>query len=164
MKPVDVRGSGLKQNKARGLLVIGETALSMVLLIGAVLLIRTFVSLRKVDPGINPHNVLTMETSLTGNRYATIGNVARLEHDVVERMEAIPGVIAASPAVQLPVANQGLDLPLVIEGRPLKDKYHGDEFPAKRSPYYYDVFRIPLVVRLAFQRPRRRKQPGGLGD
>ncbi len=138
-------GSGLKQNKARGLLVIGETALSMVLLIGAVLLIRTFVSLRKVDPGINPHNVLTMETSLTGNRYATIGNVARLEHDVVERMEAIPGVIAASPAVQLPVANQGLDLPLVIEGRPLKDKYHGDEFWRSVGPHYYDVFRIPLV-------------------
>ena len=97
-------GSGLKQNKARGLLVIGETALSMVLLIGAVLLIRTFISLRKVDPGIDPHNVLTLQTSLIGNRYGTIGNVARLEHDVVERLEAVPGrILAASPAgVQLP--------------------------------------------------------------
>jgi predicted permease len=117
----------------------------MILLIGAVLLIRTFVSLRKVDPGIDPHNILTMETSLIGNRYSSVGNVARLEHDVVEHLEAIPGVIAASPAVQLPVVNAGLDLPIVIEGRPLQDKYHGDEFWRSVGPHYYDVFRIPLV-------------------
>jgi putative ABC transport system permease protein len=114
-------------------------------LIGAVLLIRTFISLRKVDPGIDPHNILTMETSLVGNRYSSIGNVARLEHDVVEHIEAIPGVIAASAAVQLPVVNAGLDLPFVIEGRPLQDKYHGDEFWRSVGPHYYDVFRIPLV-------------------
>jgi predicted permease len=138
-------GSGLRQNKARGLLVIGETALSMVLLIGAVLLIRTFISLRKVDPGIDPHNVLTLQTSLIGNRYGNMGNVARLEHNVVERIEAIPGVLAAAPAIQLPVVNVGLDLPFVIEGRPLQDKYHGDEFWRSVGPHYYDVFRIPLV-------------------
>jgi putative ABC transport system permease protein len=153
-------GSGLKQNKARGLLVIGETALSVILLIGAVLLIRTFVSLRKVDPGIDPHNVLTMQTSLIGNRYATIAQTARLQHDVVERLEAIPGVIAASPAIQVPVVNMGLDLPFVVEGRPLQDKYHGDEFWRSVGPHYFDVFRIRLVSGRVFnERDVENSQP-----
>jgi len=135
-------GSGFRQNRARGLLVVGETALSVVLLIGAVLLIRTFVGLRNVDPGIDAHNVLTMQTSLIGNRYATTAKAAQLQSDVVDRLEAVPGVLNASPAIQLPVVNIGIDLPFVIEGRPLRDKYHGDEFWRSVGPHYFDVFHI----------------------
>jgi putative ABC transport system permease protein len=153
-------GSGLKQNKARGLLVIGETALSVVLLIGAVLLIRTFISLRHVDPGIDAHNVLTMQTSLIGKKYATISQTARLEHDVVERLEALPGVVAATPTIQLPVVNLGLDLPFVIEGRPLQDKYHGDVFWRNVGAHFFDVFRIPLVSGRVFnERDVENNQP-----
>jgi predicted permease len=59
-------GSGLRQNKARGVLVVAELALAVVLLIGAGLLIRTFAALRSVAPGFDAHNVLTVETALTG--------------------------------------------------------------------------------------------------
>ena len=62
-------GSGMRQNKARGLLVMVEMALAMVLLVGAGLLIRTFSALHSVAPGFDPHNVLTMDTALTGSRY-----------------------------------------------------------------------------------------------
>jgi len=135
-------GSGFRQNRARGLLVVGETALSVVLLIGAVLLIRTFLGLRNVDPGIDAHNILTMQTSLIGNRYSTTDKTAQLQSDVVDRLEAVPGILNAAPAIQLPVVNMGLDLPFVIEGRPLQDKYHGDEFWRSVGPHYFDVFHI----------------------
>jgi len=58
-----------RQSKARSLLVVSEVSLALVLLVGSALLIRTFVALRGVDPGFNPHNVLTMEMSLTGDRF-----------------------------------------------------------------------------------------------
>ena len=62
-------GTGFRQGKARSLLVISEVSLALVLLVGAALLIRTFIALRAVDPGFDAHNVLTMEMSLTGDRY-----------------------------------------------------------------------------------------------
>jgi predicted permease len=145
-------GSGFRQNRARGLLVVGETALSVVLLIGAVLLIRTFLGLRDVDPGIDSHNVLTMQTSLIGNRYSTTAKTAQLQSDVVDRLEAVPGVLNASPAIQLPVVNFGLDLPFTVEGRPLQDKYHGDEFWRSVGPHYFDVFHIGLKAGRVFSK------------
>jgi predicted permease len=138
-------GSGMRQNKARGFLVIAETALSVVLLIGAVLLMRTLVGLRHVDPGIDSRNVLTMKTSLAGARFDNTSKTSRLQHDVVERLEAVPGILSATAAIQLPVVNVGLDLPFVIEGRPLQDKFHGDEFWRSVGPHYFDVFHIPLT-------------------
>ena len=62
-------GTGFRQSKVRSLLVISEVSLALVLLIGAALLIRTFVALRNVNPGFDAHNVLTMEMSLTGDRF-----------------------------------------------------------------------------------------------
>jgi predicted permease len=91
-----------------------------------------------------------MQTSLIGKRYATIAQTARLQHDVVERLEALPGVLAAAPAVQVPVVGNDLDLPFVIEGRPVQDKYHGDEYWRSVGAHYFDVFRIPILSGRAF--------------
>ena len=60
-------GTGLRQNKTRSMLVVTEVALALVLLMGAALLIRTSVALRTVNPGFDPHNVLTMRMSMTGS-------------------------------------------------------------------------------------------------
>ena len=62
-------GFGLRQSKARSALIVTEVGLALVLLVGAALLIRTFIALRMVDPGYDTHNVLTMEMALTGDRY-----------------------------------------------------------------------------------------------
>ena len=85
-------GTGFRQGKARSLLVISEVSLALVLLIGAALLIRTFIALRGVNPGFNPHNVLTMEMSLTGDRFTKTAGVAQMVRDGRERLNAIPGV------------------------------------------------------------------------
>ncbi|HXI39420.1 MAG TPA: ABC transporter permease, partial [Bryobacteraceae bacterium] len=109
-------GTSMRQNKARGLLVVTEMALALVLLIGAALLIRTFIALRSVNPGFDAHNVLTMETSLTGSRYETTASADQLTRDAVERIEALPGVVAASLTCSLPL-EPSFGLPFTIEGR-----------------------------------------------
>jgi predicted permease len=141
-------GTGMKQNKARGLLVISEMALAVVLLVGAALLIRTFSGLRNVDPGVETHNILTMQTSMTGERYATNALMANLERTLVQRIEAVPGVVGAAPAVTMPVQQMGLDLPIRIEGKaPPADgsPFHGDEYWRYVGWHYFDVFKIPLL-------------------
>jgi predicted permease len=143
-------GSGLRQNKVRGLLVVAEIALAMVLLVGAGLLIRTFAALHSVDPGFDAHNVLTMETALTGTRYdhtAAIDDVAR---QVLERVHAIPGVESAAASSYLPL-DGGLGLGFIIEGRPLTNgPAHGGAAWNYVTPRFFDVFRIPIVAGRAF--------------
>ena len=138
-------GSGLRQNKARSILVVTEMALALVLLVGAALLIRTFGVLRSVDPGFDPHNVLTMEMSLTGSRFAKAAGVNQLVREAQRRVEALPGVTALASTCCLPLEG-GFGLPLIIEGRPLTNgPAHGGASWRTVSPRYFEVFKIPLV-------------------
>ncbi len=84
-------GTGLRQNRARSILVASEMALAVILLVGAALMIRTFVGLRSVQPGFDPHNVITMQTSLSGGRYDCTVKVANMGHQVVQRIEGLAG-------------------------------------------------------------------------
>jgi putative ABC transport system permease protein len=138
-------GTGMKQNRVRGALVVSEVALALILLVGAALLIRTFQGLRAVEPGFDATNVLTLKTSLSGGRYDHTAQTARLVHDAVERIEALPGVKAAGMAAVLPLEG-GLDLPFVIEGRaPAHGKYEGDEYYRFVAPHYFSALRIPVL-------------------
>ncbi len=137
-------GAGLGQSKARSMLVVTEMALSLVLLAGAALLIRTFVALRTVDPGFDAHNVLTMEMSLSGKRFEKTAAVAQLVRDAERRVKSIPGVTALATTYSVPLEPRG-SLPFTIEGRPLtNDQYHGAAQTRAVSPRYFEVFRIPL--------------------
>lgn len=136
-------GTSKAQNRARAVLVATEIALALVLLIGASLLIRTFVGLRSVNPGIDPHNVLTLDTAL-GNSYTKTGAVANFVAQSVHRIEVLPGVEAVASAVALP-ATTGIDLPFNIAGRtPTDGQYNGDEQWRSISPHYFQALRIPL--------------------
>jgi predicted permease len=95
-------GTGFRQGIARSLLVISEVSLALVLLICASLLIRTFIALRGVGPGLDAHNALTMEMSLNGPRYQTTAGVAQLLRDGRERVNAIPGVETSAAGYWLP--------------------------------------------------------------
>jgi len=138
-------GSGLRQNKARSILVVTEMALALVLLVGAALLIRTFGALRSVDPGFDARNVLTMQMSLTGTRFNKAAGVNQLVREVQRHVESLPGVTALASTCCLPLEG-GFGLPLTIEGRPLTDgPFHGGASWHPVSPRYFRVFKIPLV-------------------
>jgi len=138
-------GTGFRQGKARATLVVSEVSLALVLLIGAALLIRTFVALHEVNPGFDAHNVLTMEMSLTGERFDKTAGVAQLSHDGRERLDAIPGVEESATTCCLPIEGQ-FGLPFTIVGRPV-DPSKGEAGAGwmSASPDYYKLFRIPVL-------------------
>lgn len=138
-------GSGMRQNKARGLLVMVEMALAIVLLVGAGLLIRTFSALHSVAPGFDPHNVLTMDTALTGSRFDHTAAIDLMTRQALDRIHAIPGVEAAAATSYLPLEG-GLGLGFIIEGRPLTDgPEHGGAGWNYVTARFFDVFKIPIV-------------------
>jgi predicted permease len=143
-------GTGLRHTRVRSALVVAETALALVLLVGAALLIRSFVGLRSVDPGLDPRNVFTFQTSLAGGAYSTTASVSAFTTQVVRRVESLPGVEAAASTIVLPV-EAGIDLPFRIVGKPpAQGEYNGDEQWRSVSPHYFNVFKIPLLRGRAF--------------
>jgi putative ABC transport system permease protein len=144
-------GTGLRQNKARTLLVIVEVALAVVLLVGSALLIRTSMALREVNPGFNTEHVLTMRMSLTGPRFEKSAGVDQLVREGLERLRGLPGVLGAAATCCVPLEG-GYGLPFRIIGRPLDGNIpvHGGGQWLTISQEYFDVFRIPLIRGRAF--------------
>ncbi len=140
-------GTGLRHSRVRGLLVVSEIALAVVLLAGAALMIRTFAGLRSVRSGLDASNVLTLRTAISGSRYATTANVAGMVQQATDRIQALPGVQLAASAVSLPMESVGIDMPFSIAGRTPKggDKWEGDEYWRFVSPGYFEALRVPLL-------------------
>jgi len=135
-------GSGFRQNKARATMVIVETSLALVLLIGSALLIRTFLALRSVEPGFDAHNILTMRMSLTGERFQKTAGVEQIMRQGLDRVRNLPGVETASAACCVPLEG-GYGLPFDIVGRPHIDQAGGHWLTI--APGYFEVFRIPVI-------------------
>ncbi|HUA87652.1 MAG TPA: ABC transporter permease [Bryobacteraceae bacterium] len=153
-------GASLRQNRSRAVLVVTEIALATVLLIGAGLLMRTFAALHQVAPGFDSHNVLTMETSLTGDRYNRTAAIADLARQAQQRFEALPGVEAAAATCCLPLEG-AFGLGFIIEGRPLGDRpVHGGAKWEYVDYRYFDVFKIPIVRGRAFNERDTGSSPG----
>jgi putative ABC transport system permease protein len=137
-------GTGLRQNKARAALVVSEVSLAMVLLVGAALLIRTFVALYSVDPGFDANDVLTMRTMLTEPKYQETAGVIQAAHDALERIRAVPGVLAATATDFLPL-QVSAELTFNIIGRPsMQGRFNGDGAWSPVGPGFFEVFRIPV--------------------
>jgi putative ABC transport system permease protein len=134
-------GGGMRHNKTRSILVVTEMALALILLVGAVLLIRTFGALRVVNPGFDAHNILTMEMSLAGPHFEKAAAVNQLERDGRQRLESLPGVVSAALTCCLPLEG-GFGLPFTIEGQTPKDEEDAQWISI--SPHYFDVFRISV--------------------
>jgi predicted permease len=125
-------------------------ALAIVLLVGAGLLIRTFLALHQVPPGFDPHNVLTMNTALTGTQFEKTATITEAARRIIERIEALPGVEAAAATDYLPLEG-GLGLGFAIEGRPLTNgTTHGGAGWAYVTARFFDVFKVAVVRGRAF--------------
>jgi predicted permease len=141
------RGSteSLARNRMRSLLVVTEIALSLVLLISAGLLIRSFMRLRDVDPGFNSKNVLTTTLSPNRVKYAEADQQKNFFRDVLERVRSLPGVEAAGLVNPLPLNGNTSSVTFTVEGRPTTP---GKQFSSNRrmiSPDYFRAMSIPLI-------------------
>ncbi len=143
----------------RGLLVVGQVALSVVLLIGAVLLIESFARLHSVDPGLQPANLLTMKIALPLARYDTGPKRAAFFNELAPRVEAMPGVRAAAVALSLPTTVL-LGTNIQVEGQPLVEPRQQPMSTLQSiTPGYFHTMGIP--VRRGREFTARENTPGG---
>jgi putative ABC transport system permease protein len=132
------------RHSLRSLLVMSEMALALILLIGAALMIQSFLRLRHVSPGFTSDNVLTMEVSLPRNSYPRERRPAFFQQ-LIERAQSLPGAQVVAAAKHLPLSGDNMNFAFDVEGRP---------FPPGKSPGadcrfvstdYFKVLRIPLM-------------------
>jgi putative ABC transport system permease protein len=155
--------SGSRGNRIRALLVVAEVAISLVLLIGAGLLINSFLRLRSVDPGFQKDNLLTMKIVLPELKYPDLTRRSAFYTNLLQRVEALPGVKSAAVTTNLPLYRQGNSVAIDIEGRPAPPP--GQEIIiATRivSPKYLTTMGIPLLKGRQFGPEETAKMPGAV--
>jgi predicted permease len=145
LKAGDRGGSAVGGSKVRGVLVACELALAVIVLIGAALLLRSFVVLRHVRPGFDGHNVLTMQTPLIGRRFARAAPLIDVANEGVRRLLTVPGVDVAASSLTGPPLEPLAALNIGIVGRP---EIEQDSYAVHWNlvtPEYFDLFKIPVV-------------------
>ncbi|HKD81364.1 MAG TPA: ABC transporter permease [Candidatus Angelobacter sp.] len=133
-------------NNLRRLLVISELAISVVVLIAAGLLMRSFVRLQGVSPGFNYANVLTLELTMSGDRYKDPQLVRSTYRQLWERLERLPGVTSAGGVSSLPLSEMYAWGPITVEGRispPGENFINADERLV--AGHYFETMQIPLL-------------------
>lgn len=149
-------------NRARAILVVSEVALSLILLAGAGLLSRSLWNLHRVNPGLDPHNVLTMSLPVTTKRLPTPAAQAEFFEDVLRRLRALPGVESAAAIDNMPLSGDGGSIqPVQIEGRPVVQMADQPEVAVRLiSSGFIHTMRIPLIAGREFNDS---DTPGGRG-
>ncbi len=137
--------SGHGQRQLRTSLIGAEVALSLVLLVIASLMIRSFTALRGVRPGVSSNNILTAAISLPDSRYGSEA-VSRFSKTLIEKAKALPGVKAAALVNCVPVAGYCGDNAFSIEGRPFPPGQFHNALNRSTSPGYWETVGIPLIA------------------
>jgi predicted permease len=136
---------GKVRTRLRSFLVASEFALAFILLIGAGLMIRTFFVLQSVDPGFNPHNVVSMVVSVAGTKEADANRRAIFYRELLQKIGTLPGVNSFGAINHLPLAGDLWDRGFQIEGRP---KPRAGEWPVAVyrivMPGYFETMRLPF--------------------
>jgi predicted permease len=134
------------RNRLRGALLIVEVALAVMLLAGAGLMIRSFVRLEEVSPGLNPDHLLTLQLTLGGPKYPSEQKLSAFFHQVLKRVRAVPGVVSAGATTALPLSGENDSYTVDIEGRPTGPNTHmlTADYAAV-TPGYFRTLGIPLL-------------------
>jgi putative ABC transport system permease protein len=133
--------------------VVVQMALSLVLLVGAGLMVKSFWRLRQVSPGLDPKNVLTVRLNLPESEYATPQDPARFVVQLLEKVQAVPGVESAAITTLLPLSGGGSNNGHVIEDHPILPGGLPEVLACRWvSPSYFETMRIPLLQGRLFDR------------
>jgi len=159
------RGSsaGRERHRARQLLVVAQTALALVLLIGSGLMVRSFNSMRAVDPGFVAADAYTFRVSLPQSTYPDSSSVARFHQQLLERLRALPGVQYAGATSHLPLGGCCSGTAHVVEDRPVQE----GELPpmfwwVSVSDGYFDAMQIPIIAGREFDSSDRDPARGSI--
>ncbi len=135
--------AGRKQHRLHSALVIGETAIGLVLLVGAGLLIRSFLRLMDSDPGFNPRHVLTFRVGITDKNYPEQKRV-HFYDQLIARLQALPGANSAAAGFPFPFGGGNMSLTFEIEGRPAKPGNQPDARASVIDGNYLRTLEIPV--------------------
>jgi putative ABC transport system permease protein len=137
-------GEGARRNRVRGVLLVTELAIAVVLLVGAGLLIQSLWRLQQVNPGFNSQNVLTFTVGIPDVKYPT-AKQAQFYKELGARLESLPGVKSASTIIPLPLSGDLFRISFETEGRPLPkgDLPSADFFAISND--YFKTMGIPLL-------------------
>lgn len=139
-------GSDAGGNRTRSTLVVVEVALSLLLLIGAGLMIRSFETLRSVNPGFDPHGVLTMSAAVSRTKFSTATQQISFFDRTLNGIRALPGVTAAGVIDDIPLGGGGSHQPIAVEGRPVVPMSEQPEVDVRIiSAGYLNALRVPVL-------------------
>jgi putative ABC transport system permease protein len=143
--------ASVSTRRIQGFLVSIEISLATILLLGAGLLLSSFLKLLHVDPGFDPQQVLTLKTSLVGPSFASSSRVEAVVRKVVDRLRSLPGVQAVAAGTMLPT-EPSLQLSFELPSLPAPERPPADSEAQWRaiSPAYFEVMRIPLLQGRSF--------------
>ena len=131
--------------RARNALVVGQVALTLVLLAAGGLMARSFANLSRVDPGFDSTGVLTLGVSLPSASYPSHHHASRFYETLIERVRALPGVVSAGATSALPLADAGGCASLFVEDAPLTPNENPPCVPVRRvTPGYFETLGIPV--------------------
>jgi len=151
---------GHPQHRIRSILVTAEIALAVVLLIGAGLLARTFIYLITVNPGFDPHHLLTLRISVSGNEYSKPEQQTAFFEQLLERVKALPAIQSADAGSGLPLLGWGSLRGTDVEGQPEAPPGLRPDVPCDAvGPGYFRTLRIPLLAGRAFSEQDRQGAP-----
>jgi putative ABC transport system permease protein len=139
-------GDGAGRNRTRSVLVVLESAVAVVLLIGAGLLVRSLIQLQNTSPGFDAHNVLTMNVQLPQAKYKAPEKVVNFFQQLESRIAGMPGVETVGLVSELPLSGQPNDMPYSVEGRPPVsiDQSLDDDF-RRVNRQYFAAMKIPFL-------------------
>ena len=148
LRDAGARGSsaGRSRQRLRSALVIGEVALSLVLLVGGALLVRSFLALESVEPGFDPSNLLTMNVTLQGPAYDSVYKRFAFWDRLLTKLNAEPGIVAAAITNNIPLGGSNNNSFFVPEGK--EPKLGSEPLLEIRwvSPLYLETLRVPLAA------------------
>src|SRR6185295_2762506 len=153
---------GLRHNRTRSVLVISEVTLSMVLLIGAGLMIQSFLSLLRVNSGIDAAHVLSMKLTVPGAKYPKNPDVTAFYQQLQYRIGALPGVQSVGVINQLPSDAEKSEASFEIEGRPFVtdvDREDGIADYRMVSHSYFKTMGIPMLRGRTFTEQEGKQAP-----
>jgi predicted permease len=142
-------GTGAGTRRTQRVLMVAEIALSFVLFVGAGLLVKSFHQLTAIQPGFDPHGVLTARVALPLDQYQSIDQQRSFFHQLVERLQVLPGVASAGATALVPLRGMMMMISTIhIEGQPPMDQATMNVSTANINavtPGYFAALRVPLI-------------------